>query len=357
MASQAEIELMKLMQGGKSKRIRSRADALLGVRAPEPQMVGGRYIAPSRFGSVAAALTNVGGALLGAKADREEGEERASYARMLQGAVSGEKAKEAQRYADAQEFKRAQLVNQDRAYGLQEREFGASQSDRARARAMDEQRLELERARMGQDNWTTGEDSVSGGLFKLNKRTGEMVPVTGPGQAGGKVAPPAKMTEGQAKAFDTAARMHDDLGIMKAAGPQEGARAKFDALATGLYTHPAGWLIPRGAASDEGQKYFSAARDLVAAQLRKESGGAITGDEWKEFGPLYVPMPGDTPEVKATKIARLEKMIASYEIQSGGQGARYLEAQRQQAGQAQQSGLPAQSDPAKSARFNSYLGD
>lgn len=54
----------------------------------------------------------------------------------------------------------------------------------------------------------------------------------------------------------------------------------------------------------EYQAQTNAARNFIAAVLRKESGGAITTDEWADYYPMYFPMAGDQPLVLEQK-ARL----------------------------------------------------
>lgn len=44
-----------------------------------------------------------------------------------------------------------------------------------------------------------------------------------------------------------------------------------------------------------------AADEFLAAILRKDTGAAITSEEFKLYGPMYLPMPGDKPELLAAK--------------------------------------------------------
>lgn len=57
--------------------------------------------------------------------------------------------------------------------------------------------------------------------------------------------------------------------------------------------------------SKEWQQYHQAARESMAALLRKDTGAAITDQEFDLYFPLYYPQPGDSPEVvKQKKQAR-----------------------------------------------------
>ena len=54
-----------------------------------------------------------------------------------------------------------------------------------------------------------------------------------------------------------------------------------------------------------------AAQEFLAAILRKDTGAAITNQEFELYGPMYLPQPGDKPELlKAKQKAREEALIA-----------------------------------------------
>ena len=44
-----------------------------------------------------------------------------------------------------------------------------------------------------------------------------------------------------------------------------------------------------------------AANEFLAAVLRKDTGAAITSEEFDLYGPMFLPMPGDKPEVLTAK--------------------------------------------------------
>jgi hypothetical protein len=53
--------------------------------------------------------------------------------------------------------------------------------------------------------------------------------------------------------------------------------------------------------SKEWQQYQRAAREGIAAILRKDTGAAVTDAEWEWYFPMYYPQPGDSPQVTLDK--------------------------------------------------------
>jgi hypothetical protein len=112
---------------------------------------------------------------------------------------------------------------------------------------------------------------------------------------------------------------------MAEAGFPEGMGGRKDAAAMGAQSGPISSLVPQEAASEPGSRYFNAARNLVAALLRKESGAAISNDEWKQFTGLYIPMPWDSPEARDNKLKLLDLMEKSMAAAAGPSAQRYWE--------------------------------
>jgi hypothetical protein len=81
--------------------------------------------------------------------------------------------------------------------------------------------------------------------------------------------------------------------------------------------------MPRGSAlieqgiSREGRIYMDAAAPLVNAILRKESGAAITAEEWSRAFREWLPRPGEPPEVTQNKLAKLRKEMETMATLSG----------------------------------------
>ena len=59
------------------------------------------------------------------------------------------------------------------------------------------------------------------------------------------------------------------------------------------------------------------AKEFLAAVLRKESGGAITQDEWGSYGPMYIPAPGDGPDQITRKRAARDRAMAALKATAG----------------------------------------
>lgn len=53
--------------------------------------------------------------------------------------------------------------------------------------------------------------------------------------------------------------------------------------------------------NEDDRKYDQAAKSMIASILRPETGAAVTAEEMAEYGPMYLPMPGDSPDVIAQK--------------------------------------------------------
>lgn len=112
-------------------------------------------------------------------------------------------------------------------------------------------------------------------------------------QQGNNIKP---MTEGQSKDTTYAVRAEGALPLIDKYG---------DAL-TSLLESAAGSL-PGGVGnylqSPEYQQAQQAGKEWLQAILRKDTGAAITKEETEEYGSVYLPRPGDSPDVLAQKKA------------------------------------------------------
>jgi len=176
-----------------------------------------------------------------------------------------------------------------------------------------------------QDAWSAVPDQT-GGVVMYNRKTGAARPMGPQGPAPG--APPRLPTfknEDQSKSFSFAERMREARRQMLEAGYPSGMEGRKDAAAMGAQSGPISSLVPQEAASEPGSRYFNAARNLVAALLRKESGAAISNDEWKQFTGLYIPMPWDSPEARDNKLKLLDLMERSMTAAAGPSAQKYWE--------------------------------
>lgn len=60
-----------------------------------------------------------------------------------------------------------------------------------------------------------------------------------------------------------------------------------------------------------------AADEFLAAILRKDTGAAITNEEFKLYGPMYLPMPGDKPELLEAKAKARQEALTAIEMGLG----------------------------------------
>lgn len=121
---------------------------------------------------------------------------------------------------------------------------------------------------------------------------GQLKIVQGPG-AGGSGG--MKLTEQQSK----------DLTYWQRATGASGLLDKFTDALTSLGDNVASKVPMAGnyMVSPEFQQGNQAASEWLAAILRKDTGAAITKNEFDLYGPMYIPQPGDTPEVLQQKQA------------------------------------------------------
>jgi hypothetical protein len=218
----------------------------------------------------------------------------------------------------AQQF-RAQAGQRSQALLQSADQFRQEQNRRAQdsVQSADQHaaQLALQREQMNQDNWS-GSPDPSGGVVLYNRKTGEVRRDGGPAAGNGPHTPTFK-SEDQSKSFSFTERIREARKQMDQAGYPQGIAGRKDAAAMGAQSGPISSLVPQEAASEPGSRYFNASRNLVAALLRKESGAAISNDEWKQFTGLYIPMPWDSPEAKQNKLRLLDIMEKSMAAASG----------------------------------------
>lgn len=109
-------------------------------------------------------------------------------------------------------------------------------------------------------------------------------------QQGANIKP---MTEGQSKDTVFATRAEGALPLID----------KFGDALTSLPESVAGQapLIGNYMKTPEFQQAEQAGKEFLQAILRKDTGAAITAEETSEYGSVYLPRPGDSPEVLAQK--------------------------------------------------------
>ncbi len=79
----------------------------------------------------------------------------------------------------------------------------------------------------------------------------------------------------------------------------------------------------------EYQKGKRAANEFLAMVLRKDTGAAVTEQEFSMYAPMYIPMPGDKPEVVQAKRQAREQFLAGMEMGSGTAAPLYPKARKE----------------------------
>lgn len=169
-------------------------------------------------------------------------------------------------------------------------------------------RVDLKAGRISQaefDAAVAKETAINGGTtLRVNPETGDVEFQQG-GPAGGKGM---KITEGQGKdvvywtrgldANKSLMTMDEQLTNLPA------SLAKVAPLGLGNY-----------AVTPEFRQAKVAADNFLAAILRKDTGAAITTQEFDLYGPMFLPVPGDDPET--IKMKRRAREVALLAIKSG----------------------------------------
>lgn len=143
---------------------------------------------------------------------------------------------------------------------------------------------------------------------------------------------PAKMTEDQSKS----------VGLLTRATSAAQILDSNEAALTGKVDSALGSLPGVGnmLVSKDYQVAQQAGREFLAAVLRKDSGAAVTQGEMDTYGRMYLPQPGDAPEVLAQK--KQSRAVALEGIRRGLGTAQSLVPE---ANQPPPGAAPAQNDP------------
>jgi len=197
------------------------------------------------------------------------------------------------------------------------RDFAYRQQEAQRAQA------NADRA-FNRDKYVLKEDPNTGQLIRVKTEGSEgpintgSAPVQGnPFSAGGK------FNEGQGKAAGFADRMLQSEGILSGVAVPEGYQGPTtpgvqdqgtSATQAGLSKIPG---VGNYLVSNERQKFEQAKRDFINAQLRRESGAAISPSEFESADKQYFPVPGDKPDVIRQKEANRRSAIEALGREGG----------------------------------------
>lgn len=70
--------------------------------------------------------------------------------------------------------------------------------------------------------------------------------------------------------------------------------------------------------SDDGRKFYSNAQNFMMSILRPDTGAAFGKDEFQSYGRVFIPMPGDDPELLKTKSIARQTALAALQGTSRG---------------------------------------
>lgn len=169
----------------------------------------------------------------------------------------------------------------------------------------------------------TGADG-STSFVRINPRTGELSPLGNPIST----APANPFSQGgkfngdQAKAAGFTDRMLQSEGLLSGVAPDSGIGPPSPGLQAqgGGATQTALSKIP-GAGnyliSNDRQQYEQAKRDFINAQLRRESGAAISQGEFTSAEKQYFPVPGDSQETIRQKAANRRAAVEAMGREGG----------------------------------------
>lgn len=140
---------------------------------------------------------------------------------------------------------------------------------------------------------------IDGAQFAL-QRAGQWNPGGKTAGGAGGAAGPGKLTEGQGKDIVYFSRGRDSNALLQKFGGNllmtqgnQGARGILDSALRGLPFVGDSGLV-NGLISSDRQQAQQAAAEFLSAILRKDTGAAITKQEFDIYGPMYLPMPGDS---------------------------------------------------------------
>lgn len=215
--------------------------------------------------------------------------------------------------------------------------FGQRQSEETAARYHQEDRDDK---RANNNPYKMVADPVNGGFVAFNEHTGQMTPMgdlPGAPQPGGRqknaiaptgfesMPPGLKIPEAATKTFLGASMLAEHLPKLEDLVLNQGfVPTNLDKFAAGPQL--SGWqstvqgVTPRSYANKNAQAYFNAGNKILTAILRPESGAVIGPEEWAQYGPMYLPWPGDDDAKVKEKMANLRSVMNRYAAASGPAG-------------------------------------
>lgn len=207
----------------------------------------------------------------------------------------------------------------NRQFDLSQQQFGQTQKQQDRA-------YELQRATAQERPKVEFVDDGNGGKKPVKiMPNGQVQAITVTNQ-NGEPAPPdvgnpyggGKFNADQGKAAGFSDRMLQSEGILSGingvggiSDAPMGRQGWWDSTVSGIPK------LGNTITSEKYQKYEQAQRDFINAQLRRESGAAISSGEFDSAKKQYFPQPGDTPAVVEQKAANRRASIEAMGREGG----------------------------------------
>jgi hypothetical protein len=161
-------------------------------------------------------------------------------------------------------------------------------------------------------------------MMDYNEKVQEQAALQGAGLDGSGIPDLGDLKEFQGKSLTYARKGASPLGNLRTMldegyEPNIRDKALFETGGVGMMGNLAGVM-----STDEGSQYVANAKELLAAILRRESGAAITADEWASYAQQYIPMPWDPPELRRQKLRHAEDQLMSNAYVAGKKAAPFL---------------------------------
>jgi hypothetical protein len=255
---------------------------------------------------------------------------------MMYGDINQQQERERREAAARLEDQR-RLAGQRVGWQREDTRRGEDVARQQAAEAEARRRWDIEQAQRAADqssaDWMMIADPVTGGFMQYNRRTGESRPIAPSGQTGemntsvpGFAIPQGvspRATEAEQKSFNFAVRLARAVPQAQEIINSGYAPSIMDLMiAQQAQTNPAFAPLIEQAVSQEARTYLDAVAPIVNAILRKESGAAITTDEWTRAFREWLPRPGEPEEVTRNKLAKMQNEMNALAATSGGY-ARY----------------------------------
>lgn len=169
--------------------------------------------------------------------------------------------------------------------------------------------LDFQREKVGMSSgaYDIQSDPTTGQFYRINKLTGQTEPISGVGGLG-QFQVGVKPTDAQSAAFGYANRAGASNDIINQLGS---VGSEYRGVISGSR------VFPNILKTSERQQLEQAQRDFVNAVLRRESGAAISPEEFNNAAQQYFPQPGDSEAVMAQKTANRQRTIQNLNRESG----------------------------------------